>query len=474
MIDDHDRLLVRARELASNYLAGLSSRRVAAPLEVGALREALGGALPEHGVDPVQVVDDLARAAEPALVASAGPRYFGFVTGGALPAALGADWLTAAWDQNGALNVMSPAASVIEEIAADWLVELFGLPPRTSVGFTTGATMANFTALAAARHAVLADAGWDVEAQGLFGAPPIHVVVGAEAHTSLFAALALLGLGRERVTVVPADDQGRMRADALGETLTGARTPTIVCAQAGNVNTGAFDPLEAITRTARAQSAWVHVDGAFGLWAAASPALRPNAHGIERADSWATDGHKWLNVPYDSGMVFVAHPQAHRAAMSASAAYLVAASRGERDGMDWVPEASRRARGFAVYAALRSLGRTGVADLVERCCRLARRMAGRLSAEPGIQILNDVVLNQALVRCHTGGERAGPQAADALTRAVIARVQRDGTCWLGGTRWHDMAAMRISISNWRTTEDDIDRAAEAILRCVASAREELR
>jgi glutamate/tyrosine decarboxylase-like PLP-dependent enzyme len=461
-----DDALARAAELARDFLGGLAERPVGRPVAVASLRAALGGPLPEQGEDARAVVEALARAADPGIVASAGPRYFGFVTGGALPAALAADWLASAWDQNAWTYIASPAASVAEEVAAGWLVELLGLPAGTSVGFTSGATLANFTALAAARHALLARAGWDVEEQGLFGAPELTLLAGEAAHATIFAALQMLGLGRGRVQRVAADASGRMRPEALREALVAAAPrPAIVCAQAGEVNTGSFDPLEEIAAACRAHRAWLHVDGAFGLWAASSPALRPLVRGAEQADSWTVDGHKWLNVPYDSGFVFVRDPAAHRAATSLGAAYFVVSAEGERDSFHFVPESSRRARGFPVYAALRSLGRRGVADLVERCCALARRMADRLRAAEGVLILNDVVLNQVLVRF---SPRAGDDA-DAFTREVIRRIQADGTCWLGGTTWRGQAAARISVSNAATTEGDADRSAEAILRCLREA-----
>jgi glutamate/tyrosine decarboxylase-like PLP-dependent enzyme len=429
----------------------------------------MGGPLPEQGEDPTTVIERLAEAVEPGLVASAGPRYFGFVVGANYPAAVAADWLTSAWDQNAGLYATSPAAAVAEEVAGQWLVELFGLPPGTSCGFTTGATMANFTSLAAARHGVLRAAGWEVEESGLFGAPPVNVVVGDQAHVTIFASLQMLGLGRGRVHRVEADGQGRMRLDALRETLAGLDGPTIVCVQAGNVSTGAFDPLPEIASMLADRQAWLHVDGAFGLWAAASADRRHLAAGLDRADSWTTDAHKWLNVPYDSGLVFVRDAAAHRAAMSLGAAYYVETAGAERDNFNWVAESSRRARGFAVYAVLRALGRTGVAGLIDRCCDLALRMADRLAAGNGVEILNDVVLNQVLVRFSPAGAAGGPSAADALTRDVVARVQADGTCWLGGTTWHGRSAMRVSVSSWRTTEADIDRSAAAILRCAEAA-----
>jgi len=434
-------LLARVAELAADHLESVGERHAGPIAGFDELRAALGGPLPEAGVAPDEVVEELARGAAPGLVASPGPRYFGFVTGGALPAALGADWLASAWDQNSFSAVSSPAASVVEEIACGWLLELLGLPRESGIGLTTGAQMANVTGLAAARHALLARAGWDVEEQGLAGAPPLRVFAGGEAHVTLWRALRLLGIGRAQIEVVPADDQGAMRADALH--LDG---PAIVCAQAGNVNSGACDPLAEITAAAREHGAWVHVDGAFGLWATASPALRGLVAGAGDADSWATDGHKWLNVPYDCGVVAVRDREAHAAAMGMSAAYLVRDATA-RSNSDWVPEASRRGRGFAVYAALRSLGRTGVAELVERNCALARRLAERVSAG-GVEVLNDVVLNQVLL---------------GLEEDVVARVQAGGVLWAGGTVWHGRPAMRVSVSNWSTTEEDVDRSADAIL-----------
>ena len=462
-MNDRTAVLRQATELAVDYLAGIEDRPVARPMEATGLRETLAHPLPEAGADPEAVLRDLAAAVDPGLIASAGPRYFGFVVGGSLPAALAADWLTSAWDQNAGLYVLSPGAAVVEEVVSGWLVELFGLPSGTSLGLTTGATMANFTALAAARHALLSHDGWDVERQGLFGAPEIPVVVGDEAHVTIHVSLQMLGLGRERVHRVPADEQGRMQPDALRRTLAALDRPAIVCAQAGNVNTGAFDPLQPISEAVRSNRGWLHVDGAFGLWAASSHALRGQLDGLDLADSWTTDAHKWLNVPYDCGIVLVRDVAAHHAAMTLGAAYYVETAGAERDPYNWVPESSRRARGFTVYAALRALGRAGLAELIERCSTLARRFADRLGAEPGIRILNDVVLNQVLVRFEAEDDDAA--AADDRTRRVVAAVQRDGTCWLGGTTWHGTAAMRISVSNWSTTEEDVDRSVEAILRC---------
>ena len=354
----------------------------------------------------------------------------------------------------------------MEEVVRHWLTDLFGLPPEMSLGLVTGATMANFTGLAAARHALLKAAGWNVEESGLFGAPQFTVVTSDESHATIFAALQMLGLGRERVVRIPADEQGRMRVDRLRSALEAIHGPVLVCAQAGNVNSGAFDPLPEIAPLVRQRAGWLHVDGAFGAWAAASPELRRLAAGLELADSVAVDGHKWLNVPYDCGLAFVRDRAAHHAAMTLNAPYYGPEAKVARENHNWVPEASRRARGFAVYAALRSLGKRGVAELIERCCRLARSMAERLAQDPSVKILNDVVLNQVLVRFAppAGGN------ADAFTAEVIRRIQLDGTCWAGGTTWHGMHALRLSLSNWSTTEADVDLSAEAILRCAQAAR----
>lgn len=462
-------LLRRTAELAIEFLASLDERPVAARADRRQLLAALGGPLPDDGAPALEVIEDLVAGADDGIVAIPGPRYFGFVIGGSLPAALAADWLTSTWDQNSGIYAAGPAASVVEEVVGDWLVDLLGLPAGTSVGLTTGCQMAHFACLAAARHAVLERFDWDVEAKGLFGAPEITVVVGAEAHATIPTALQFLGLGRTRVVEVACDEQGRMRLEALAAALPPADGPLIVVLQAGNVNTGAFDPLRGAIGLVRERCprAWIHIDGAFGLWAAADPKRRHLLDGHDGADSWATDGHKWLNVPYDCGFAFVRDPEAHAAAMSPPSAAYIAYGETERDPFRWVPEYSRRARGFAAYAALRSLGRSGVTELVERCCTLAARMGDHLRrAGSGIEVLNDVVLDQVLVRFHPadGGD------ADAHTRAVVARVQDDGTCWLGGTTWHGMAAMRISIINWATSEDDIDRSAAAIVAAATRAR----
>jgi glutamate/tyrosine decarboxylase-like PLP-dependent enzyme len=451
-------LLRHAARRANEYLDGVADRPVRANATGAELRARLGGPLGRTGEPADAVIDLLADVGVSGTMATQGPRFFGFVVGGSVPAATAADWLVSAWDQNSAVYALSPAVSAIEAVTASWLLDLVGLPPAWSVGFVTGCQMASFTGLAAARQHVLAEAGWDVNARGLFGAPPIDVVVSDEAHYTIFAALRLLGLGADRLRRVPTDAQGRMQAGKLADMLRDGTGPCIVCAQAGNVNTGAFDPLDAIADVTRARGAWLHVDGAFGLWAAASTTYAHWLAGVARADSVAADAHKWLNVPYDCGVVFSAHPDAHRCAMTVSSAYILETD-AERDPRDFVPEESRRARAVPIYAALRTLGRDGAAAIVDRCCRHATRMAARLARDPRIQVLNDVVLNQVLVR-------AAGADADARTRAMIAAVQQDGTCWAGGTTWHGMAAMRISISNWSTTEQDIDRSADAMLRAV--------
>ena len=397
---------------------------------------------------PTAVLRLLDETCSPASMAMAGPRFFGFVIGGSLPVTVAANWLAAAWDQNAAFHSVTPAAALLEQVSLRWLVELLGLPGGCGAGFVTGATTANLGALAAARHAVLTKAGWNVEAEGLFGAPPVTVIVGEEAHSTLFKALGILGLGRKRVVRVPVDGQGRMRADALPR-ISG---PTIVCTQAGNVNTGAFDPIGEICTDAHAAGAWVHVDGAFGLWAAAAPARAHLAKGVSEADSWATDAHKWLNVPYDCGLAFTRDPEALRAAMAITADYLPPAG-ALRNPSDYTPELSRRARGVEVWAALKSLGTSGVADLVEGTCRHAARFAEGLRAA-GFAVLNDVVLNQVLVSF------GDPQT----TSRVISALQSDGTCWCGSTVWQGTPAMRISVSSWATTAADVEASLEAMIR----------
>jgi glutamate/tyrosine decarboxylase-like PLP-dependent enzyme len=440
-------------EYAEGFVDSLGERRILPQITVDELRERLGGPLPEGPRDPAEVVRELIEAAEPGIVASPSGRFFGFVIGGGVPAAVGADWLASVWDQNAGLYAAGPSASVVEEVSTGWLAELLALPAGVASAFVTGCQMAHVTSLLVARHAVLERAGWDVAARGLAGSPPIRVVAGEERHATLDRAFRFIGIGSDQIVAVAADDQGRLRAEALD--LAGD-APTIVCAQLGNVNTGAFDPLPAIADAVAGTGAWLHVDGAFGMWAAASSRFRHLAEGVERADSWATDAHKWLNVPYDSGLAFTAHPAAHRAALGVHADYLIHDLEGKRDEVDWTPEFSRRARGFAVYAAIRSLGRSGVAAMVERCCDHATRFSELLSAG-GAEVLNDVVLNQVLVRF----------GDDEKTKAVIAAVQRDGTCFMSGTRWQGAEAMRISVSNWQTSDDDVERSAAAILACSA-------
>jgi glutamate/tyrosine decarboxylase-like PLP-dependent enzyme len=442
-----DEFLRSTAERAIRYVNELPERRVAPDTAALAGLERFDEPLPEVPDDPERVIALLDEVGSPATVATAGPRFFGFVIGGSHPVAVAANWLATVWDQNTHSFTMSPVAVTLEHVARRWLVELFGLPSTTVAGFVTGATMANFTALAAARHAVLARVGWDVEARGLAGAPDLTVVVGDEVHPSVVKGLGLLGLGRERVHRVPVDAQGRLRADAL-PSISG---PTIVCAQAGNVNTGAFDPVEEIVARAHEADAWVHVDGAFGLWAAAAPARAHLVRGIGAADSWATDAHKWLNVPYDSGLAFVRDPDPLRAAMGVTAAYLPDSMM--REPAAHTPELSRRARGVEVWAVLRALGRSGLADLVERDCRYAARFAEGLR-DAGLEILNDVVLNQVLV---SFGD-------DEATRRAVAAIQDEGTCWAGATVWQGRTAMRISVSSWATTEGDVERSLAAMLR----------
>ena len=446
-------LLSDAALRAAKYASAVAGRSVAPPAEAVAQLHNLGGSLPEDSDDASNVLALLDQFGSPATVATTGGRYFGFVTGGTLPAALAANWLAGAWDQNAGLFVMSPAAACLEEMAGSWLLQIFGLPTTCGYGFVTGATMANFTALAAARHALLRRAGWDVEADGLFEAPRLTVVVCTEVHVSLLKALSLLGLGRARVLSVPADDQGRIKTGeipALDER-------TIVCLQAGNVNSGAFDNAHEACALAHEAGAWVHVDGAFGLWAAAAGKRAYLMAGYSEADSWATDFHKWLNVPYDSGIAFVREEQHLRAAMAISAAYLQTSP--TRDCYVYTPEASRRARAVEVWAALRSLGHKGLEDMIERNCQQAKRFADGLQAA-GFPILNDVVLNQVLV---SFGD-------DATTQHVISEVQKDGTCWCGGTKWRGKAAMRISVSCWATTDEDVDKSLAAIVRIAKGAQ----
>ena len=455
-MDDVRALLAETASIAAGYLESLGERRVFPDVTPEELRAALGGPLPEQPVDPREVVTDLAAAAEPGVVALGTGRYFGFVIGGALPAAIAADWLTTIWDQNAGLYVGGPSASVVEQVTREWILDLLGLPDDASIGFVTGTQMAHVTGLAAGRFHVLDEVGWDVGQAGLQGAPQVRVLAGAKRHITLDRALRLLGLGAP--TVIEADEEGRMRADALARAIRDGGGPAIVCAQAGEVNTGAFDPLGEIADLCRDAGAWLHVDGAFGIWAAVSSELRHLVAGIERADSWTTDAHKWLNVPYDSGIVLCAHPESHRRAMGVQAEYLIQdeGERRVRDQMDWVPEFSRRARGFAVYAALRSLGRAGVVELVERCCAQARRFADGIAELPGAEVLNDVVLNQVLFRFED----------DARTAAALAAVQAESLVWLSGTTWAGRKAIRVSVSNWQTGDEETDLAVDAFRRAI--------
>jgi glutamate/tyrosine decarboxylase-like PLP-dependent enzyme len=445
---DVEPVLRATTDRAVRYLQSLDDRRVAPSDEAVAALERFRIPLQNESIDPERVIDELDRIGTPATMAMAGPRFFGFVIGSSLPVALAANWLASAWDQNTGLYNSTPATAALEEVALSWLLDVLRLPGECAGAFVTGTTVAHITALAAARHAVLARAGWDVEANGLFGAPPVTVIAGAEAHPTLFKALGVIGLGRSRVIRVPVDEQGRMRVDAVPR-ISG---PTIVCVQAGNVNSGAFDAIAQIGPRARDDGAWVHVDGAFGLWARVSPRLAHLADGVEHADSWATDGHKWLNVPYDSGIAFVRDGSALRRAMAVTAEYLPTETR-HRNPSDYTPELSRRARGVDIWAAMRSLGRTGLAELIERNCRQARRFADGLS-DAGYEILNEVVLNQVVV---SFGE---PEE----TRRIIAELQAEGTMWAGETVWQGRTAMRISVSSWATTDADVERCIDAIVR----------
>jgi glutamate/tyrosine decarboxylase-like PLP-dependent enzyme len=447
-------LLARTAGIAADYLETLDTRPVRPEHGYRAMVEALDAPVPDGPSTPADVVDELARAAGPGLTAMGSGRYFGFVIGGALPASLAADWLVSAWDQNTGLAEPTPATSAIEAVAGRWVLDLLGLPAGSSFAFVTGCQMAHVTCLAAARQGAYAGVGWDLAERGLAGAPPLRAVVGEKRHVTVTRALRLLGIGREQEVVLPADREGRMDVSRLAAALEPG-VPTIVCAQAGEVNTGAFDDLEAVTEVAASTGAWVHVDGAFGLWAATAPSLRQLLRGYERADSWATDAHKWLNVPYDCGIALCAHPEHHEAAMEYAAPYLhVSDQAAIRDPMGYSPEFSRRARSVPVWAAIRELGRTGVAELVERTCAQARRFGERIVELPGCEVLNEVVLNQVLFRFED----------DARTRACLAAVQAGGEAWMSGTTWDGRAAIRLSVSNWRTTEADVDRTVAAFAR----------
>lgn len=459
MTEELQGLLSRAVTHATRYRQSLAENSGKPQTDYYRMREALAGALPETGSPPDAVLEELVRRVEPGLMPMAGPRFFGFVIGASHPAGVAADWMVTAWGQNAGYHTPTPAAAAMEEIAEGWLLDILDLPRQSSIGFVTGATVANAVGLAAARTRVLLDAGWDVDADGMFAAPPIHVLVGDDAHSSVFSALQMLGFGYRRVIRVKTDGQGRMRPEALSEEIGGLSGPKIVIAQAGQINTGAYDPFAEIIEIAHAVGAWVHVDGAFGLWARATPSLKHLTAGIEAADSWVTDGHKWLQVPYDSGFAIVKDREAHQRAMTQWGSYLPSINQGDRVPSAFVPELSRRARGIPVWAMLKTFGREGVAELVERHCGYAKRFAERLAAEPGINLRNEVTINQVIVDFGAGDAAA----RKAATEAVIARVQQDGTCFVGGASWHGDWVMRISVSSGETRQTDVDLSADAII-----------
>jgi len=461
---DWDQLIDTTMPYCAAWLSSLPHRPVARPVRHDELVGQIDDHLPEAPSDVMHVIADLAEVAETGLIASPGPRYFGFVTGGAHPAALAADWLTSAWDQVAGSFVGSPTASVIEETTARWVLELLDLPRTATVGFTTGATMANFTALAAARRSVLERAGWDYAAHGTTGAPAVQVITGAQRHATIDMALRLLGIGTDQITVVPVDEQGRIEAPSFVNAVAATSGPVIAIAQAGNVSTGSFDPVEDIVAAVAERGAWLHVDGAFGLWARAARDLQHLTKGIDQADSWGVDAHKWLNVPYDCGLVIVRHGEAHLLATQKCASYAMASDDIARDGDDWVPEFSRRARAMPVYAVIRALGRSGIEDLVSRCCRLARRFAAKVAQNVGIEVLNDVVLNQVLLAfpVKDGDERFH-------TELIVRTLHKDGLLWAGTTEWNGRLCIRVSVSNWSTTERDIDRSADRLNQIVTRA-----
>ena len=450
-------LLRRTTDHALAFIDSLAHRPVCATAAPAELRAALDRPFPETGLAPEQVIDELVRDVSTGLLGTPSGRFFGWVIGGTLPAAIAADWLTSTWDQNAAIYACSPAAAIIEEIAGRWLKQLLGIPSSASFALVTGCQMAHTTALAAARHHLLADRGWDVERRGLAGAPAIRILTTAARHETLIRAARLLGIGDAAICLLPCDDAERMQLPYLEDALRECpNVPTIVCLQAGDLHAGAFDPFAEACAIAHANAAWVHIDGAFGLWVATSPRLRSLLAGAERADSWATDGHKWLNLPYDSGLAFVSHPPAHRAALSQPASYRIEID-DVRDQADWTPEWSRRARGFALYAALRSLGRAGIAELVERCCAQAHRLVTGIGALPGAEVVVTPQINQGLVRF-----LADDGDHDGRTDTVIERIQASGIAWFGGATWHDKRVMRVSVSNWRTNDNDVDRAIESV------------
>ncbi len=453
--------LQTAFDSALAHLENLDNASVAATVDRDVLRARLGQRLNDKSLPAEQVISELASGVEGGLIGFASGRFFGWVVGGSLPAALAADWLTAAWDQNAVLYASGPAAAVVEEIAGEWLKQVLDLPRPASFAFVSGCQMAHLTCLAAARHALLEKLGWDVEQHGLFGAPRIRILASAAAHGSIERALRLLGMGAAHLTCLPADGLGRMETGALEEALQqDAASPSIVVLQAGDINTGAFDDFATLIPVAKRRGAWVHIDGAFGLWAAASPRYKYLLNGAEQADSWATDGHKWLNVPFDCGFAFVAHPDAHRAAMSHTASYLTFDS-AARDETHWVPEWSRRARGFPTYAALRQLGRHGVADLIERCCAHARSLVSRIGSLPGAEIMSEPIINQGLVRFLDPDPHASESDHSRRTDHVIAAIQATGEAFFTGSNWNGHRVMRVSVCNWQTSDDDVNRAVAA-------------
>ncbi len=459
-------VLTRAAEHAFAWLDGLDARPVATTATVAELRTRLGRPLADRGVAATQVIDDLVADTAGGILGSQSGRFFGWVIGGGTPAAMAADWLTTVWDQNAGIHACGPAASVVEEVAAGWLRQIFDLPGETSVGFTTGTQMAHMTCLAAARHALLRDRGWDVERQGLAAAPPIRILANVERHGSVDRAVRFLGIGSDAIVALPVDGEGRVAPEVLSAALAASAGPTVVVLQAGELNRASFDPFESLAPIAHSAGAWVHVDGAFGLWAKASPLHRGLVRGLELCDSWTTDAHKYLNVPYDSGLAFVRDAEAHRAAMTLSTSYLPAGA--ARDQIDWNPEFSRRARGFAVYAALRELGRDGLTELVERTCRHARAIVAGIGALPGAVLVANPGFNQGLVRFRS--EAAGSTEADhdRRTDEVIAALNASGEAFFGGVTWRGRRCMRISVCNWRTSEDDVARAiaaAKSVLAC---------
>ena len=457
--DDYTAPLDRAAAHARQWLNTLPTRAIRPSANADDMLAAFGGTLADHPTDAAQVVDELALAADPGLMAIGSGRFFGWVMGGTLPAALGADWLVSAWDQNSGMRYATPAAAAIEEAAGAWILDLLGLPAGSDVGFATGGTMANFVGLAAGRGDVLTRAGWDLNSKGLIGAPPVHVLAGAEVHASVDLALRYLGLGLP--TLVEADDEGRMRPEALAEALALVSGPVIVVLQAGNLHSGAFDPMRELITIAHDHGAWVHVDGAFGLWAAASPQWAEHLDGIELADSWATDAHKTLNVPYDCGVAIVARPEAARAALGVKTSYLIQDAGAPADPFELVPEMSRRGRGIPVWAALRQLGRSGTIAMVERLAATARALADGLDALPGVEVLNEVVFTQVSLAF----------GSDERTRAVTQALIADGAVWMSGSKWHGRDILRISVSNWSTDDDDIATAIDAVARALAAVPE---